>query len=158
VCSAAPLRGGQTSKERFTMDLKKIAAGAAIAGALGLPALSLGVGVGTASADPGPCWAPNCQGDNNRGDGDQRRPDQWQGNQWRPDQWQGNQWRPDQWQGNQWRPDQGGWDQRPWDQRGIDDARFDHQPFNWQGQQVEPYWDQDRGAWGFWFLGAWIPL
>ena len=69
-----------------------------------------------------------------------------------------NQWRPDQWQGNQWRPDQGGWDQRPWDQRGIDDARFDHQPFNWQGQQVEPYWDQDRGAWGFWFLGTWIPL
>ena len=147
VWSPAPLRGGRTSKERFTMDVKKIAAGAVIAGALGLPALSLGVGVGvgvgTASADPGPCWAPNCHGDSNWGDGDQRRPDQWQGNQWRPDQW---------------RPDQGGWDQRRWDQRGIDDARFDHQPFNWQGQQVEPYWDQDRGAWGFWFLGAWIPL
>ena len=59
---------------------------------------------------------------------------------------------------DQWRPDQGGWDQRRWDQRGIDDARFDHQPFNWQGQQVEPYWDQDRGAWGVWFFGAWIPL
>jgi hypothetical protein len=65
----------------------------------------------------------------------------------------GDQWRPDQ-----WRPDQGGWDQRPWDQRGFDDARGDHQPFNWQGQRVEPYFDNDRGAWGFWFLGLWIPL
>ena len=119
------------------MNLKKFAAGAAIAGALGLPAVALGVGVGTASADPGQCWQPNnCQGDWQHG-GD-------------------NQWRPDQWQGDQGRPS--GWDQRPGDQRGIDDARFDHQPFNWHGQRVEPYWDQSRGAWGFWFLGAWIPL
>ena len=43
-------------------------------------------------------------------------------------------------------------------QRGVDDARGDHQPFNWQGQRVEPYFDNDRGAWGFWFLGLWIPL
>ncbi|MDT5106219.1 MAG: hypothetical protein QOI25_5592, partial [Mycobacterium sp.] len=21
-----------------------------------------------------------------------------------------------------------------------------------------PYFDNDRGAWGFWFLGVWIPL
>ena len=42
--------------------------------------------------------------------------------------------------------------------RGLDDARGDHQPFNWQGQRVEPYFDNDRGAWGFWFLGLWIPL
>ena len=55
-------------------------------------------------------------------------------------------------------PDQGGWDQRPWDQRGIDDARGDHQPFNRQGQRVDPYFDNDRGAWGFWFFGLWIPL
>jgi hypothetical protein len=34
----------------------------------------------------------------------------------------------------------------------------DHQPFNWQGQRVEPYFDNDRGAWGFSFLGLWIPL
>lgn len=135
-----------------TMDLKKMAAGAVIAGALGLPTLSLGVGVGTASADPGPCFAPNCQGDNNRGDGDQRRPDQWQGTQWRPDQ-DGR----DQGPWGQWRPEQD-WEQRPWDQRGIEDARRDHREFNWQGQRVEPFWDQDRGAWGFWFLGGWIPL
>jgi hypothetical protein len=144
-----PSRGGQTSKKEFTMNLmnpKKIAAGAVIAGALGLPALALGVGVGTASADPGPpCWGPSCQGGDHRGDGQPWRPDQW-----RPDQ---NQWRPDQ-----WRPDRGDWDQGSWDRRGIDDARWDHQPFNWQGQRVEPYWDQDRGAWGFWFLGFWIPL
>jgi hypothetical protein len=126
------------------MDVKKIVAGAAIAGALGLPALSLGAGLGTASADPGQCWGPNCQGDNDHhGDGDRRGPDQWRGDPGRPDGW---------------RQDQGGWDQRPWDQRGVDDARRDHQPFNWQGQRVEPYWDQDRGAWGFWFLGLWIPL
>lgn len=125
------------------MNLKKIAAGAVIAGALGLPALALEVGIGTASADPGPCWAQNCQGDNDRGND----------HQWRPDQFRPDQFRPDQ-----WRPDQRDWDQRPWDQRGVDDARFDHQPFNWQGQRVEPYWDQDHNAWGFWFLGVWIPL
>jgi hypothetical protein len=121
------------------MNVKRLAASAMIAGALGLPALALGGAVGTASADPGPCW--NCQGDH-RGDGPDRRGD---GN--------GRQW------DNQWRPDQRDWnDQRPWDQRGIDDARFDHQPFNWQGQQVSPYFDQGQGAWGFWFLGMWIPL
>jgi len=117
------------------MNLKKMAAGALIAGSLGLPTLAVAAGIGTASADPGPqCWPGNCR-------------------QWQPDQWQGDQGR-----GDQWQPDQRGWDQRPWDQRGVDDARWDHQPFNWQGQRVEPYWDQDRGAWGFWFLGTWIPL
>jgi hypothetical protein len=136
----------------IVMDLKKMAAGAVIAGALGLPALSLGIGVGAASADPGPgqpCWAGNCQG-NQRGGDPQWRPDQDRGDQWRADQG-----RPDQWQ----QPGQRDWDdQRPWDQRSIDDARFDHRPFNWAGQQVEPYWDQDRAAWGFWFMGTWIPL
>ena len=140
------------------MRFKKAVARSAIVGAMGFGALGLGVGLGTASADPWqPCWAQNCQGDQ-RGDGGNGRP--W-GDQWRPDQG-GDQWRPDQWrpdQGqDQWRPDQGGWDQRPWDQRGFDDARWDHQPFNWQGQRVEPYFDNDRGAWGFWFFGLWIPL
>jgi len=129
------------------MNLKKNVAQAAIAAALGVSALAMGVGAGTASADPPqPCWQQNCQGDqrgggpqDNRGNGGDYR--QW-GNQPQPDQW---------------RPDQG-WDQRPWDQRGVEDGRFDHQPFNWQGQQVAPYWDQGSGAWGFWFLGAWIPL
>ncbi|MCW2626817.1 hypothetical protein [Mycobacterium sp.] len=132
------------------MRFRQTVARGAIVGALGFSALGLGVGLGTASADPWqPCWAQNCQGDQ-RGDGGQdHRGD---GRPW------GDQWRPDQWRPDQGRQDQGGWDQRQWDQRGIDDARWDHQPFNWQGQRVEPYWDQDRGAWGFWFLGFWIPL
>jgi hypothetical protein len=44
-----------------------------------------------------------------------------------------------------------------WHQRGIDQGRFDHQPFNWNGQQVYPV-PGDGGAWGFWFMGTWIPL
>ena len=127
------------------MSFKTTLARSAVVGALGFSALGLGIGMGTSSADHGnggqPCWPPNCQGDggqDHRGDGGDGR----QFDQWRPDQ----------------RPDQGGWDQRPWDQRGFDDARGDHQPFNWQGQRVAPYFDNDRGAWGFWFLGLWIPL
>jgi hypothetical protein len=125
------------------MNVKKNAATGAIATVLGLSALGLGVGAGIASADPGQfCWQQNCQGDDHHGDGgpDRRGPGG-----------DDHQW------GDQWRPDQG-WDQRSWDQRGVDDARFDHQPFDWQGQRVEPYWDQGRNAWGFWFLGMWIPL
>jgi hypothetical protein len=133
------------------VSFKKTVARSAIVGALGFSALGLGAGLGTASADHGnggqPCLPQNCQGDQ-RGDGGQdHRGDGGDGRQF------GDQWRPDQ-----WRQDQGGWDQRPWDQRGIDDARGDHQPFNWQGQRVEPYFDNDRGAWGFSFLGLWIPL
>jgi hypothetical protein len=130
------------------MSLKKTVARAAIVGAMGASALGLGVGLGTSSADPWqPCWAQNCQGDQRGDSGQDHRGDGGDGRAW------GDQWRPDQWRG-----DQGGWDQRPWDQRGFDDARFDHQPFNWQGQRVEPFFDNDRGAWGFWFLGMWIPL
>src|ERR1700676_4362759 len=128
------------------MRFRKTVARSAIVGALGASALGLGVGLGTASADHGnggqSCWPQNCQGDQ-RGNGGQDRGGD--GRQW------GNQWQPDQ-----GRSDQGGWDQRPWDQRGIDDARGDHQPFNWQGQRVDPYFDNNRGAWGFWFLGLWI--
>jgi hypothetical protein len=92
-------------------------------------------------------WPQNCQGDQRGNGGQDQRGDGGDGRQW------GDQWRSDQ-----GRPDQGGWDQRPWDQRGFGDARGDHQPFNWQGQRVEPYFDNDRGAWGFSFLGLWIPL
>ncbi|MDT5093345.1 MAG: hypothetical protein QOH60_2708 [Mycobacterium sp.] len=130
---------GRDNRERDFVNLKKIAAGAVIAGALGLPAVALGIDSATASADPGQCWGPNCNGDRDRGDHDQGRPDQWRQDQGRDDQWRDR-------------------NQRVWNERGVDDARFDHQPFNWQGQRVEPYWDQDRAAWGFWFLGAWIPL
>jgi hypothetical protein len=45
-----------------------------------------------------------------------------------------------------------------WHGRGIDQGRFDHQPFNWNGQQVMPMRAGDGNGWGFWFLGQWIPL
>src|SRR5689334_17731783 len=45
-----------------------------------------------------------------------------------------------------------------WSHRGIDQARGDHQPFNWRGQQVTPIPAANGAGWGFWFLGAWIPL
>jgi hypothetical protein len=133
------------------MNVKRDVANGAIATVLGLSALGLGTGAGIASADPGqPCWQ-QCQGDrgNDGGDRGNGRDDRWNGGD-------DHQWG-DQGRGDQWRPDQGR-DQRPWDQRGVDNARFDHQPFNWQGQRVEPYWDQGRGAWGFWSFGMWIPL
>lgn len=129
------------------MNVKKDLAKTAVAAVLGLSTLGLGAAAGIASADPGqPCWQQNCQGDDHGNGAPDGRDNRGDDHQW------GNQGQPDQ-----WRPDRG-WDQRPWDQRGIDDARFDHQPFNWQGQRVEPYWDQDRGAWGFWAFGVWIPM
>ena len=45
-----------------------------------------------------------------------------------------------------------------WHGRGIDQGRFDHQPFNWNGQQVTPMPAGDGHGWGFWFLNRWIPL
>jgi hypothetical protein len=45
-----------------------------------------------------------------------------------------------------------------WHGRGVDQGRFDHQPFNWMGQQVNPVQSGDGNGWGFWFLGQWIPL
>lgn len=45
-----------------------------------------------------------------------------------------------------------------WSHRGIDQARGDHQPFNWHGQQVTPMPAGNGAGWGFWFLGTWIPL
>jgi hypothetical protein len=115
------------------MNLKKIAAQAAIAAVLGLPALGLGVGVGTASADPGPPCGNYCQGQF-----DQRGPDGDRGD-------------------GGFRGD-GQFDQRGWNQRGIDDGRLDHQPFDYQGQRVEPYFDNGQGAWGFQFFGIFVPM
>ena len=48
--------------------------------------------------------------------------------------------------------------ERGWDQRGFDDGRRDHRPFSFRGHRVEPFFDQGRGGWGFWFLGSWIPF
>ena len=45
-----------------------------------------------------------------------------------------------------------------WNHRGIDQGRQDHQPFNWNGQQVTPMPAGNGQGWGFWFLGLWIPM
>jgi hypothetical protein len=56
-------------------------------------------------------------------------------------------------------PPPGGWN-RNWDgpPRDIDQARFDHQPFNYNGYQAVPIFNPDFNGWGFWFFGLWIPL
>jgi hypothetical protein len=116
------------------MSWKKIAAAGAIAGSLG--AATMGLGSGLASADPGgghggpPCFY--CQ--------DQRGHDNGHG------------------YGRDDRGPQRYADYDRWDQRGIDNARYDHRPFNYYGQRVEPYWDNDRAVWGFWFAGIFIVL
>ena len=56
---------------------------------------------------------------------------------------------------DQHRDDRG---QGDWHNRGIDQGRWDHQPFNWNGQQVTPMPAGNGAGWGFWFLGMWIPL
>jgi hypothetical protein len=107
-----------------TLGVSALAAGIGVAGLLG-------VGLGTANADPG--WgcdrpgAPPC---------DNHRDDRWQ--------------------------DRG--DNRgpagpvDWHNRGIDQGRYDHQPFDWNGQQVTPVPAGDGNGWGFWFLNNWIPM
>lgn len=125
------------------MNVKKVVAQAAIASALGFPALGLGVGVATAGADPGPGCGFYCQGDHHG--------DQGNGGD-HGDRGNGR-------DGGYRQDDRGPqFDQQRWDQRGIDEGRFDHQPFNYQGQRVEPYFDNDRGIWGFSFFGIFIPL
>lgn len=52
----------------------------------------------------------------------------------------------------------GGPPQDDWGHRGMDQGRQDHQPFNYNGQRVNPVWDDNHHGWGFWFLGLWIPL
>ncbi|MET0453935.1 MAG: hypothetical protein ABW137_19055 [Mycobacterium sp.] len=52
----------------------------------------------------------------------------------------------------------GGPAQANWQNRGVDQGRQDHQPFNWNGQQVTPMPAGNGAGWGFWFLGVWIPL
>lgn len=98
-----------------TLSVSTLAAGIGIAGLLG-------VGLGTANADPG----PGCD-------------------------------RPGVPQCSDHRDDRG---PAPvdWNNRGIDQGRVDHQPFNWNGQQVTPMPAGDGHGWGFWFFRTWIPL
>ena len=110
------------------MTFKRALCASTLAAGVGLAGL-FGVGLGTASADPGrPCNAPGAPACGP----DQHRDDRGPGPAPAPG--------PD-WQG-----------------RGIDQGRQDHRPFNWNGQQVNPVFDQIHNGWGFWFLGMWIPL
>lgn len=45
-----------------------------------------------------------------------------------------------------------------WQHRGMDQGRQDHQPFQYNGQQVRPMPAGNGDGWGFWFLGRWIRL
>lgn len=45
-----------------------------------------------------------------------------------------------------------------WQHRGIDQGRQDHQPFQYNGQQVHPLRAGNGDGWGFWFMGRWIRL
>jgi hypothetical protein len=107
-------------KRSEEMSFKRALSASALAAGIGVAGL-LGVGLGTASADPLGCDRP---GQPACGD---HRDDRGPG----PVDWHG---------------------------RGIDQARGDHQPFNWNGQQVYPVPAGDGNGWGFWFLGMWIPL
>jgi hypothetical protein len=46
----------------------------------------------------------------------------------------------------------------PQDRGGYDRAVRDHRPFQYQGQWVNPVFDQGRHGWGFWLGPIWIPL
>jgi hypothetical protein len=110
------------------MTFKRAICASALAGGVGLAGL-LGVGLGTASADPwGPPPPPRCDAP---GAPPCDHHDDW---------------------------NRGGPAPMDWHQRGIDQGRFDHQPFNWNGQQVNPVPAGNGIGWGFWFNGTWIPL
>jgi hypothetical protein len=142
------------------MMFKRALCASTLAAGVGLAGL-LGVGLSTASADPGPgCNAPgkppcgqdwhnnNNQWNNGPGNNNGPRND----NQWNNGPGNNNQWNNNQWNNG---PGQGPVD---WNNRGIDQGRQDHQPFNWNGQQVNPIQAANGQGWGFWFLGMWIPL
>jgi hypothetical protein len=120
------------------MNFKRASCASTLAAGVGLAGL-FGVGLGTASADPGQCNAPNrppCGQD-------QHNDNQGHDNNWGPNN-------------NQWNNNNNG--PVDWHNRGVDQGRQDHQPFNWNGQQVTPVPAGDGRGWGFWFGPLWIPL
>lgn len=111
------------------MNLKRMMYASAAAAGIGAAGL-FGLGIGTASADPGqPCGGWNASAC-------QPGPDNGQGG-WQYDNNNGP---------------------ADWRHRGIDHGRQDHRPFNWNGQWVQPMPAGNGFGWGFWFLGQWIPL
>jgi hypothetical protein len=151
------------------MTFKRVACASTLAAGVGLAGL-FGVGLGTASADPGPgCNAPGqppCGQDHNGNNGnnghDNGHDGHDNGNNNGPGNWNngpgnGPNNGPDNGPGN-WNNGPGNGGQPDWHGRGVDQGRQDHQPFNWNGQQVNPVQAANGAGWGFWFLGMWIPL
>jgi hypothetical protein len=116
------------------MTFKRAMYASTLAAGVGVAGL-FGIGLGTAGADPGPqCNAPNrppCGQDWHNNNDNDRHDDNNNWNNNGPVDWHG---------------------------RGVDQGRQDHQPFNWNGQQVTPMQAGNGAGWGFWFLGMWIPL
>jgi hypothetical protein len=52
----------------------------------------------------------------------------------------------------------GSHDFRPEDRGAYDQAVRDHRPFQYDGQWVNPVFDQGHRGWGFWLGPIWIPL
>ena len=129
------------------MKIKQALTASTLAAGIGAAGL-FGIGLATASADWCPPGAPCGGHDDHRDDrgGDRGG---WGGDR---GGWQrGIDWRGDR---DGWRDDRG----RDWHGRGIDDGRWDHQPFSYNGQWVNPVFDQGFNAWGFWLGPIWIPL
>ncbi|RDH76735.1 hypothetical protein DVS77_20580 [Mycolicibacterium moriokaense] len=113
------------------MTFKRAMYASTLAAGVGLAGL-FGVGLGSASADPGGPQQCNAPGAPQCGGGDHHD------------------------NGN--RGPGGGPAPAGWQNRGFDQGRNDHQPFNWHGQQVQPMPAGNGMGWGFWFNGVWIPL
>ena|ERR1700742_4985400 len=113
------------------MSIKRAIYASTLAAGVGLTGL-FGVGLATASADP---WGPPCNAPGAPPCGGDHH---------------------DDWNRGPDGPPPGA--PMDWHGRGIDQGRFDHQPFDWNGQQVTPMPAGNGLGWGFWFGGNWIPL
>jgi hypothetical protein len=120
------------------MTFKRAVYASTLAAGVGLAGL-FGVGLGTAAADPG--WQCNAPGQPPCGQ------DQHNNGPGNDGHWNNG-------------PGNNGPGNAPadWHNRGIDQGRQDHQPFNWNGQQVTPMPAGNGQGWGFWFGPIWIPL
>jgi len=116
--------------------LTKLVAGVAIAGSLSAGAM--GLGAGTASADPPP-WAPGHGHDGGYGRGDDGR---WN-NDWNDDRRWDNNWN------NNWNNNNG-----PWNGNGQWGNR---PPPPFWAPTADVFWDPTRQAWGFFWGPLWFP-
>lgn len=126
------------------MKLKRLAAGATVAAALGLTAIGLGAGV--ANAAPPVTAGPAAQA----------APVSWHG-AIAVDDWHGR-WHNAPW-GNGRPP--WGWGPPPppaWVGPLPPPGGPPPGPINYWGYTVQPVWDAGFNQWGFWLGGVWIPL